>query len=172
MIYAIGIISVILAVALDQFTKYLAITQLQDQPITIIKGVFQLRYLENKGAAFGMFQNQQAFFLIIGIITLVFIGILYVRMPLDKRFIPLRICMISITSGAIGNMIDRVRFQYVVDFLYFELIDFPVFNVADIYATVSTTALIILFMFYYKESDIDCLFDVLKPRKKKENKDK
>ena len=62
MIYAIGIIAVILGVALDQYTKYLAITHLQGNPVSLIDGVFELRYLENRGAAFGLFQNQQFFF--------------------------------------------------------------------------------------------------------------
>lgn len=167
MIYTIGIIAVLLGVALDQYTKYLAISHLQDNPISIIEGVFQLRYLENRGAAFGLLQNQQVFFLVVGCITLFLIAYLYVRMPQTRRFLLLRICMVSITAGAIGNMIDRVRFQYVVDFLYFELIDFPIFNVADIFATVATFGLIFLLLFYYKEEDIDLLFQLLSPKSKK-----
>ena len=170
MIYAIGIIAVILGVALDQYTKYLAITHLQGNPVSLIDGVFELRYLENRGAAFGLFQNQQFFFLIIGTITLLFIAYLYIRMPQTKRFLLLRISMISITAGAIGNMIDRIRFQYVVDFLYFELIDFPIFNVADIFATVATFGLVVLLLFYYKEEDINELFQLITP-KRKANKD-
>ena len=167
MIYIIGIIAVILGVALDQYTKYLAITHLQENPIPLIDGVFELRYLENRGAAFGLLQNQQVFFLIIASITLFFIVYLYIRMPQTKHYLWLRICMISITAGAIGNMIDRVRFQYVVDFLYFELIDFPIFNVADIFATVATFGLVILLLFYYKEEDIDMLFQKLTPKRSK-----
>lgn len=166
MIYAIGIIAVILGVALDQYTKYLAITHLQGNPVSLIDGVFELRYLENRGAAFGLFQNQQFFFLIIGTITLLFIAYLYIRMPQTKRFLLLRISMISIKAGAIGNMIDRIRFQYVVDFLYFELIDFPIFNVADIFATVATFGLVVLLLFYYKEEDIDQLFQLLTFKRK------
>ena len=167
MIYIIGIIAVILGVALDQYTKYLAITHLQGNPFPLIDGVFELRYLENRGAAFGLLQNQQAFFLIIASITLLFIVYLYIRMPQTKHYLWLRICMISITAGAIGNMIDRVRFQYVVDFLYFELIDFPIFNVADIFATVATFGLVILLLFYYKEEDIDMLFQKMSPKRNK-----
>ena len=166
MIYAIGIIAVVLGVALDQYTKDLAITHLQGNPISLIEGVFELRYLENRGAAFGLFQNQQLFFLIIGTITLLFIAYLYIRMPQTKRLLLLRICMISITAGAIGNMIDRSRFQYVVAFLYFVLIDFPIFNVADIFATVATFGLVLLLLFYYKEEDIDELFQLLTPKRK------
>lgn len=167
MIYAIGIIAVIIGVALDQYTKYLAITHLQGNPISLIDGVFELRYLENRGAAFGLLQNQQTFFLIIGTITLLLIAYLYIRMPQTKRFLLLRVCMISITAGAVGNMIDRARFQYVVDFFYFELIDFPIFNVADIFATLATFGLVILLLFYYKEDDVDILFQLLTPKCKK-----
>ena len=166
MIYIVGVISVMLGVLLDQFTKYLAITHLQEQSIVLIDGVFQLHYLENHGAAFGMLQNQQTFFLIATTITLFVITFVYIRLPRIKRFLPLRICMISIVAGAIGNMIDRIRFQYVVDFLYFELIDFPIFNVADIYASVATVALIVLFLFYYKEEDFDLIFRLFKRKEK------
>ena len=167
MIYIVGLIAVILGVALDQYTKYLAITHLQGNPIPLIDGVFELRYLENRGAAFGFLQNQQAFFLIIASITLFFIVYLYIRMPQAKHYLWLRVCMLSIMIGAIGNMIDRVRFQYVVDFLYFELINFPIFNVADIFATIATFGLIILLLFYYKEEDIDMLFQKLTPKRSK-----
>lgn len=166
MIYIMGVIAVFLGVVLDQYTKHLAITNLQGNPISLIEGVFELRYLENRGAAFGLFQNQQSFFLVVGSITLFFVAYLYIRMPQTKRFLSLRICMISITAGAIGNMIDRIRFQYVVDFLYFELIDFPIFNVADIFATVATFGLVILLLFYYKEEDIDELFQLMTPKRK------
>ena len=66
-----------------------------------------------------------------------------------------------VTAGAIGNLIDRIRLNYVVDFLYFELIDFPVFNVADCYITVSMFLLVILVLFYYKDED----FSLIWPKK-------
>ena len=77
---------------------------------------------------------------------------------MEKKFLPLRICAIFIASGAIGNVIDRVRLNYVVDFLYFKLIDFPIFNVADIYVTVAAVMLVILVCFYYKEEDLERIF--------------
>lgn len=168
MSYIIAIIAIILGVALDQFTKSLAVTHLADGPIPIIKDVFELEYLENRGAAFGMLQNQQTFFLIVGIITLILVAILYVRMPHSKHYLPLRICLVSIVAGAIGNMIDRIRLQYVIDFFYFKLIDFPIFNVADIYATCASIILIVLLIFYYKEEDIDEVYSALRFRNKKQ----
>ena len=67
-----------------------------------------------------------------------------------------------ITAGALGNMIDRVAKGYVVDFFYFKLINFPIFNVADIYVTTATALLLIVMCFYYKDED----FDVFRLRKK------
>lgn len=167
MLYVLSVIAVVIGVALDQFTKYLATSHLKDNPpIVLIDGVFKLQYLENEGAAFGILQNQQWLFVIIASIALILITIIYIRMPRAKRFIPFRISLVAIVAGAIGNMIDRVANQYVVDFFYFELIDFPIFNVADIYATVSTFALIFLFLFYYKEKDFDLIFSSLKLKKK------
>ena len=77
---------------------------------------------------------------------------------MTKKLLPLRICAVFIFSGAIGNFIDRLKLGYVVDFFYFKLIDFPVFNVADIYVTVGTFILAFLLSFYYKEEDLDRIF--------------
>lgn len=168
MIYVIGLIAVALGVALDQFTKYLAVAYIKESPVILIDGVFQLHYLENRGAAFGMLQNQQWFFLIITVVTLCLIALIYVKLPHTKHFIPLRICLLALATGAIGNMIDRIRLQYVIDFFYFELIDFPIFNVADIFATISTIVLILLLLFFYSEEDFDLIFQLLKPKKKED----
>ena len=162
MTYIIPIIAIVLGVALDQYTKALAVKHLADGPIPLIEGVFELKYLENRGAAFGMLQNQQTFFLIVTILTLILMTILYIRMPHTKRFLPLRICLVSIVAGAIGNMIDRVTLKYVVDFFYFKLINFPIFNVADIFATCASILLILLLFVYYKEEDIDEIYKAIK----------
>ena len=168
MLYIIGTLAILFGVVLDQYTKFLAIQYLKNKPnIVLIKDVFQLEYLENEGAAFGILQNQQWFFLIVGVVAVVWLFALYARMPKIKRYIPLRICLLSMIAGAIGNMIDRMRFQYVVDFLSFTLINFPIFNVADIFASVSTCVLIVLFLFYYKDEDFDVIFDAFKLKKEK-----
>ena len=75
-------------------------------------------------------------------------------MPDDKKYKVLHALLSMIAAGAIGNMIDRMRLDYVVDFIYFVLINFPIFNVADIYVSLSTVALVILLLFYYKDSDL------------------
>ena len=157
--YIVALIGIAIGVFLDQWTKVLAINHLKDQtPFVIWEGVFKLQYLENRGAAFGMFQNKQIFFVISAILIFIVALWFYTKVPMTKRFLPLRLCAILVCAGGIGNLIDRLRFNYVVDFFYFELIDFPIFNVADIYVTISAFALALLIMFYYKEDELEEVF--------------
>ena len=161
-----ALISFILLILFDQWTKSLAVANLMNQePFVIVKDVFQLRYLENRGAAFGMMQGQQTFFVISALIAVAIITYVYFKLPWEKRFHPLRAVVLFIAAGAVGNLIDRLVLGYVVDFFYFELIDFPIFNVADIYVTCATIVLALLILFYYKENEFDCLF----PKKKEKN---
>ena len=154
-----ALIGCLLLVVLDQFTKVLALQNLKGQePITIIPDVFQLLYVENRGAAFGILQNKQWVFLIITAIVLAALIWALPRMSRERHFLPLRLCLCFIGAGAVGNMIDRIFRGYVIDFFYFKLIDFPVFNVADIYVTTSAIVLIFLIVFLYKEEDFDRLF--------------
>ena len=93
------------------------------------------------------------------LIVLCLIAYLYLkRIPDEKKFRPMDGICILFFAGALGNFIDRVFRNYVVDFFYFKLIDFPVFNVADIYVTVAAFAMIILGLFYYKEEDYNKIF--------------
>lgn len=143
-------------VALDQYTKYLAVIHLKDKPAFVIfNGVLELNYLENSGAAFGMLRNQKAFFIFVAIVVLCVIAYVLFKMPNQKKYRILHLLLSMITAGAIGNMIDRIRLNYVVDFIYFVLINFPIFNVADIYVTVSTVVLVILLLFVYSENDLN-----------------
>ena len=149
--YAAALAGFIAAVLLDQLTKYWAAASLKgNEPFVIIKGVFELRYLENRGAAFGLMQNMQIVFVIGAVAVIAAVLFLYGKMPPAARFLPLRVCAVLLCAGAVGNMIDRLRLNYVIDFFYFRLIDFPIFNVADIYVSVGTAALAVLILFYYK----------------------
>ncbi len=150
----------LLLIFFDQVTKGLAVRFLKGQePFVIWDGVFELRYLENRGAAFGMLQGHQAFFLLTGL--LVFAAALYFfrHVSADRKFFPIRMIAVFILAGALGNMADRLRLSYVVDFFYFRLIDFPIFNVADIYVSVGTAVLAVLILFYYKEEELNRLLD-------------
>lgn len=152
-------------VYLDQITKALAVRHLKDKPaFVLMDGVFELHYLENRGAAFGMLQNQKVLFIVIAAVMLVVISYTLLKLPRNKHFAALEILLVLIASGAVGNLIDRVNLNYVVDFFYFKLINFPIFNVADIYVSVSCVLLAILLVFFYKEKD----FEFLAKAKKKE----
>lgn len=163
------LIMMFILIAMDQITKYLAVINLKDKPAyTIIDGVFELNYLENRGAAFGMLQNQKGFFILISCIVLIAILYILIKMPENKKYNILHVLLVLIASGAIGNMIDRVRLEYVVDFFYFVLINFPIFNMADIYVSVACVLLAIVMLFVYKEEDLDFLN--IRPKKVREIK--
>lgn len=155
-----------LMVLLDQITKYLAVHFLAGRPARVlIQGVLELQYLENNGAAFSMLQNQQWFFYILTAVFLIAAIVLMRRVPSDtSRFNPLLWCITVLCAGAIGNLIDRIVHRYVVDFIYFSIIHFPIFNVADIFVTISVIVLIILVLFYYKDSDLQEIFSKKKSR--------
>lgn len=155
--YLLAVAGCFLLTLLDQFTKWMAVSHLKDQmPFVIWKGVFKLEYLENRGAAFGIMQNRQIVFALGAVLIVVIIGYLYGKMPHTKRFYMLRFCSVLICSGALGNLIDRIRQNYVVDFFYFELINFPIFNVADCYVVVACVLFAFSILFYYKEEELKC----------------
>lgn len=151
--WMIAVFWMIFLVALDQVTKRLAEIKLKNGYVDVIPGVFRFEYLENRGAAFGIFQNAQWLFILFTIIFLALAVYFYAVLPGDRRYRPLRIVCIVLSAGAIGNLIDRLSLHYVRDFLYFVLIDFPIFNVADIYVTLSAIALAVMLIFVYKEND-------------------
>ena len=154
--YLAAVVGSAILLLLDQYTKHLVLDRLKDHPPVILwKGVFQLEYLENRGAAFGLFQNQRVFFFASVLVITAVILWFYLRVPMERRFLPLRLCAVFVMAGAWGNCIDRITLNYVVDFLYFKLIDFPIFNVADIYVTVAAFAVAVLICFYYKEEDFE-----------------
>lgn len=158
----------IILVILDQLTKSWAVGRLKDNSsIDIIKGALELYYLPNgnTGAAFGMLQGHQTLFMIIAIIICSVLFYIIYNMPYEKKYSYLLIAMVLIISGGIGNMIDRIRLNYVVDFIYFSLINFPVFNVADSYVSIGTVLLVILILFYYKEDDLKNIENCLKLNK-------
>lgn len=149
--------------ALDQWTKSLAVGFLKGKsPYVIWDGVFEFLYSENRGAAFGMLQGQQTFFFVVAAAVFVFVFFAMAKLPAEKRYVPMELCLTMIAAGAAGNLADRVSQGYVVDFLYVKLINFPIFNVADCYVTVGTALLFVLFMWVYSDEE----FEMLLPRKK------
>ena len=154
-----GVFGLILLLFSDQITKYLATQYLKDsEGIPLLKDIFELQYLENHGAAFGIMQGQRFLLLLITALILLVLAYLFIRLQSDKRFLWLEILDVFLCAGAIGNMMDRFLHGYVIDFFYFKLINFPIFNVADVYVTVSVAIVFLLVCFYYKEEDFSLLF--------------
>ncbi len=162
----IGALVAALLVVFDQWTKYLAVVHLKEkQAFPIWEGVFELQYLENRGSAFGMMQGKQVILMLFTVVMLVLVLVAFVRIPAGKHYWMLHILCVLLTAGAVGNFIDRISQQYVVDFFYFKLIDFPIFNVADIYV-VASVGMLLFSTFYYKEADFEKIFPLGKKKVK------
>lgn len=143
MIYILIILGLI---GLDQISKFLAVKYLVNiGSIPIIKDIFHLTYVENRGAAFGMFQNNQMVFVVVALAACIF-GLYY----LYKKQINLlgKSAIILIIAGAIGNLIDRVRLGFVVDYFDFRIVWNYVFNVADVFVVIGTILLCIYIIFF------------------------
>lgn len=150
------LISTMLLIIADQVTKKLAVVNLKNQSgISIIPDVLELNYLENKGMAFGMLQGKQILFLILSIAFCIFLFYLLIRIPKTPYYRPLMVIGAFLAAGALGNFIDRLSHGYVIDFIYFSLIDFPVFNLADIFVVCGGIALVLVVLFRYKDEDFE-----------------
>ena len=153
-VYLVCAAAIVLLLAADQYTKSLAVQYLKDQPsIELIPGVLELFYLENRGMAFGLLQDQYWLFAMMTVLFLIVMVIVFYKLPKTRRFLPLFAVLTVLTAGAVGNFYDRFLNHYVVDFIYVSLINFPVFNVADIYVTVSVAVFLLLYLLYYKDED-------------------
>lgn len=136
----------ILIVILDQVTKFFAVKYLKGNlPKSVIGEFFQLAYVENRGAAFGILQDKKIFFVIISLLVVSILVWMIIKHS-GEMDIFTRISMVMLLGGTIGNFIDRIRQGYVVDFLSFNFGDysFPVFNVADICIVIGTILLMIM----------------------------
>lgn len=152
-----------LLIAADYFSKLWMVNNLKGkEDIVWIKNVFELQYLENTGAAFSSFLGKQGF--LITISSLIFLVVLwkFIQIPEGKRYGFMRFSFALLMSGAIGNLIDRVKQGYVVDFFYFMPINFPRFNVADCYVCVAMGLIVILLIFVYKDEETEFLFHIKK----------
>lgn len=132
---------------LDQITKYYAVHLLKGQGLKHIFGdLLCFRYLENTGGAFSMFDSSSSFMGLVTALTFVVLGFFvyaYIKLLKLNEFRSERIAIIFLFGGAAGNLIDRMMNQFVVDFIYVKIIDFPTFNVADCYITCAVFYIII-----------------------------
>ena len=142
MYYYLIVIAIIL---LDQFTKYFAITHVKNVvTIPIIENIFHLTYAENTGAAFSILSNKIPLLTIVTSIFIICLLIYMSKMIIEKKgFQWMTLALTFVIGGAIGNLIDRIRLAYVVDFFEFRFIQFAIFNVADTFIVVGSILLII-----------------------------
>ncbi|NMM61405.1 signal peptidase II [Clostridium sp. P21] len=136
---------IILGLILDRITKLWALKELsQTSGVVIIKDFFGFFYLENRGAAFGILQNKV---MLLSIVTsIVMLSIIYYIVKYKPTSKILRISLALIISGAVGNLIDRIFYKYVVDFItvhYKDIYYFPTFNIADTLVVLGTILLAI-----------------------------
>ncbi len=149
--YIIAIAATVVLILIDQITKYLATAHLK--PIgrfPLIDGVFELFYTTNDGAAFSILRGFRWGFVILAALILALIVYYFLKLPRTKVYNKIRICLVLICGGAIGNTIDRAFHGEVVDFFYFSLIDFAVFNMADVFVVCGCIGLSALLLFSQK----------------------
>ncbi len=161
----VSVLASALLIFIDQLTKYLVRRDLADGDFVIWDKVFKLTYHKNTGAAWGILTGKVDFLVILTVLIIAAVIFLLIKLPTDTKYNAIHIIGIFVFSGAIGNMIDRLYFKFVTDFLYIELINFPVFNIADCYITFSMFILAFLIIFKYKDED----FDFLKRKKKQDS---
>lgn len=136
--------------ALDQFTKYVVIkTMILGQSIPIINDVLHFTYVHNYGAAFGLFQKK--WYLFIAVASISIMVIIYYSKFLAPNNMWVQIALALLLAGALGNLIDRLKFKYVIDFI--DVRFWPVFNVADIVINVGVGMLIVE-MFWESHEDV------------------
>lgn len=136
-------------ILLDQLTKYLVIKYLKgERPLVIVKDLLSFVYVENRGAAFGILQNKKWFFVIVTIISVLIL--LYIFLSSYRKMSTwLIVALAFILGGTIGNFIDRMRLDYVVDFISVRIMnryDFAVFNLADTFIVVGAIMLMLYIM--------------------------
>ncbi|MCL2852353.1 MAG: signal peptidase II [Defluviitaleaceae bacterium] len=148
----LAIIFVALLVIMDQATKLAAVNYLQPVGnIPLIPGVFHLTYATNTGAAFGLFQGGRWFFVALTVAVIASLVYYFVKLPNSREYSWVRLTLILICGGALGNFIDRLLKGYVVDFLHVTFIRFPIFNLADIFLVMGTLILSALLLFVIKD---------------------
>ena len=153
-------IMIILIVAFDQITKYFASLKLADGSVAkFISGVVQFKYAENTGMAFSMLSGARWVF--IALTVVVCVGVFYYLFSNRCKSLWLYWSLGVILSGGIGNLIDRIRFGYVVDFIEPTFVNFAIFNIADCAVTCGAVVLVGYLLY-------DAFKDIKKP---KENSD-
>lgn len=139
----------IVVLSLDLITKHYVVDYLLTQPFNsapCIDGFINLVYVKNYGASFGIFSGKTEFLIAFVIISLLIMAIIWIFFLRDQPSV-IKISIIFLIAGGIGNLVDRIAFGYVRDFLNFSFFEFPVFNVADSFVVIGTFMLIIYLIY-------------------------
>ncbi len=138
---------IVFTVGIDQLTKYLAQTLLMPvKSVPLVQGIFHLTYARNTGAAFSILKDTQI--LLIPVTGVIIATIICYMIKIRKnRAIVLKLSLALISGGALGNFIDRIRLGYVTDFFDFTLINYPIFNFADVFVVFGILILVYTVLF-------------------------
>ena len=151
MVYALMALSAVIAVVLDQVTKYLVVANIPLHGyVQAIPGLFHFTYIQNDGAAFSMLRGQQWLFAILFAVLTVAVILEFWKKKMGFTAFE-RWCIVAIWAGGLGNMIDRVRLGYVVDMINLDFMEFAVFNVADCFITCGCIALMVSLVFFNRK---------------------
>ena len=144
-----GILLVIAIVTCDQLSKYAIRSLLSvNESVNVIGDFFELRYIQNDGAAFSSFAGKQAFLIAVSIIAI--IGAAFFLRKMKSEGAMFKVALLCIIAGGIGNLIDRFLLGYVTDMLSFSIFP-PVFNIADIAVCLGCGILIVYVLFFMKD---------------------
>ena len=152
MAFIIYAIAALCLIAVDQLSKYWAVGALEQGPIPVIPEVFELKFQKNPGIAFSMLEGERWLFIPLSLLMTALMIVLLFRSPMRKSKL-FSGAIVLVIAGAIGNLIDRIILGYVIDFLYFKLIDFPVFNFADCCVVIGAGLLFVYFLFGMKDME-------------------
>lgn len=142
----------VILIILDQGTKLLALESLKPLGnVTLLPGVLDFTFVENRGVAFGMLSGQRWIILVLMGAIIGALVYYYKRLPEGKGWRWVRCALVLVLSGAVGNLIDRIFRGYVVDFFEFTFVKWYVFNVADIYVVLGVAWLLFLMFFVIKD---------------------
>ena len=151
MFFALLVLISAAVVVLDQITKAITVAKIAlFEEIPFLPGLVDLTYVRNNGAAFSSFRGMQWMFALVFVIFTLLILWEYFKKPMGFNKFE-RICIAAVYGGGLGNMIDRLRMGYVVDMIETTFMEFPVFNVADIFITCGCVLLLVSLVFFNKE---------------------
>ncbi len=157
-LYFFDILTIIIIIAGDRVSKFFVLKNLLDRPsYSLIPGICELRYHQNYGLAFGLFSGQKIFLLSIATFVVIVCCYLILKMPSKKAYSKASILLSMIIAGTIGNMTDRIMYDYVIDFIYLKFKIFPIFNISDIFITLAVLIMLFLLIFHYHERDLNFL---------------